>query len=725
MTALLHNSITPGQLSLLNDLSRIDRKLREKASEARDRDKYWQNNSIRGLFISDAEISDLVARPIDRGFKSNCPVDLPGGPGEESPPGISHSSVDENSRLAFLARIFGLSDFEKDVVLLAMLPEIDLAYERLFGYVQDDVTRRKPSAGLALDVLCTGQAEKMRCRAAFSSSSALVRYHIIELQEEINRKNSPLLSRAIKLDERIRDCLLGFDHADTNLDTFAVIAEPSLQIERHVAPATVKNNLLKILGDGKNKDKTALYFWGSEGCGRRSLVDALCFNAGTKYLRVDVPALLSSNLDVKLACTLIRREAIIGQFPIFYHDFDALFADERLAELNNLVRTLTPDGYPGPVFLSGTGRWRPHLSLPDGLFIPVELSCPDFESRRQIWQSQLSGDDLGKTNLETGLSSKFKMNIGEIKRSMIMARSNALYGNGAHLKEDDLYDACRQISGRKLSELAQKINSNYTWADIVLPPEQVEQLGEICNQVKYRHVVYDQWGFEHKNLLGKGLNALFSGPSGTGKTMAAGIISNELKLDLYKIDLSAVVSKYIGETEKNLNHIFKEARNSNSILFFDEADSLFGKRSEVRDSHDRYANIEIAYLLQKMEEYDGIVILATNLGKNIDEAFARRLHFSIEFPFPDEEQRRDIWHRVFPAGAPLGSDIDFDFMSRQFRISGGNIRNIALAAAFLAATADRDIAMEHIVMATKREYQKIGKLCTASEFGSFFEAVRS
>jgi SpoVK/Ycf46/Vps4 family AAA+-type ATPase len=206
--------------------------------------------------------------------------------------------------------------------------------------------------------------------------------------------------------------------------------------------------------------------------------------------------------------------------------------------------------------------------------------------------------------------------------------------------------------------------------------------------------------------------------------MASEIIANELGLDLYKIDLSTVISKYIGETEKNLDRIFTEARNSNSILFFDEADAVFGKRSEVRDSHDRYANIEVAYLLQKMEEYDGIVILATNLRKNLDEGFARRMHFSVEFPLPEEPDRLHIWQCIFPREAPLAGSLDLNFMARQFKVTGGNIKNIALGAAFLAAGDGATIKMEHLIRATKREYQKIGRLCTDVDFAKYFDLVK-
>lgn len=236
-------------------------------------------------------------------------------------------------------------------------------------------------------------------------------------------------------------------------------------------------------------------------------------------------------------------------------------------------------------------------------------------------------------------------------------------------------------------------------------------------------MVYDQWGFARK-IAGKDLNVLFSGPPGTGKTMAAGIIAAELGLDLYKIDLSQVVSKYIGETEKNLQHIFQAAENSNAILFFDEADTLFGKRSQVKDAHDRYANLEISYLLQQMEEYDGVALLATNLHANVDEAFLRRLKFSIEFPFPDEPARLLIWQEFFPPAVPTSSDIDFPFLARQFKLAGGNIKNIVLNAAFLAAARDEPVSMRHIILAAHREYQKMGKISLESEFGQYYRMVK-
>jgi len=264
--------------------------------------------------------------------------------------------------------------------------------------------------------------------------------------------------------------------------------------------------------------------------------------------------------------------------------------------------------------------------------------------------------------------------------------------------------------------LAKKIEPQHTWEDLVLPPDQIAQLHEMCDQMLYRPVVLGEWGFDRKLSLGKGLNALFVGPSGTGKTMAAEVIAHDLGLDLYKIDLSTVVSKYIGETEKNLERIFGAARNSNAILFFDEADALFGKRSEVKDAHDRYANVEISYLLQKMEEYDGLVVLTSNLNKNMDDAFVRRMHFTIEFPYPEAEARRRIWAITFPPQAPVSPDVDLDLLAERFRLTGGNIRNIVLTAAFLAARDGGQIDMQHLLWATRREFQKMGRLVDAHEF---------
>ncbi len=287
--------------------------------------------------------------------------------------------------------------------------------------------------------------------------------------------------------------------------------------------------------------------------------------------------------------------------------------------------------------------------------------------------------------------------------------------------EGDLDAAVRRLAGGHLDRLARRIRPSRTWDDLVLLPDRLSQLEELTARYRYRDQVYEEWGF--RAVPSAGLVALFAGPSGTGKTLSAEIIAGDLGLDVYKIDLSAVVSKYIGETEKNLERIFSAAGAVNLVLFFDEADSVFGKRSEVSDAHDRYANIEVSYLLQRMESYDGLIILATNFKKNIDEAFLRRIHVAVEFPIPEEDERRSIWELSFPESAPVG-ELDLDVLARQFKVSGGVIRNAALQAAFLAAEAGEEITMERVMLGLKREYQKLGRLMTEDEFGDYHGLVR-
>jgi SpoVK/Ycf46/Vps4 family AAA+-type ATPase len=312
----------------------------------------------------------------------------------------------------------------------------------------------------------------------------------------------------------------------------------------------------------------------------------------------------------------------------------------------------------------------------------------------------------------------------QIRQTSESARANALLGDAAAkaTSTGDVWRAARAQFSNALRGLADRIVPAYTFEDLVLPDDTLRQLREIAAQVSLRGVVYERWGFGERLSRGRGIAALFSGPSGTGKTMAAEVLANYLNLDLYRVDLSGVVSKYIGETEKNLRRVFDAAEESGAILFFDEADALFGKRSEVHDSHDRFANIEINYLLQRMEDYRGLAILATNMKSQLDQAFLRRLRFLVDFPFPSVAERKRIWQGVFPSKAET-QNVDYAFLSR-LEIAGGNIKNIAMNAAFLAATGEHPIGMQHLLSAARREYTKIDKLVLESEFGRYFAAVQ-
>jgi SpoVK/Ycf46/Vps4 family AAA+-type ATPase len=322
------------------------------------------------------------------------------------------------------------------------------------------------------------------------------------------------------------------------------------------------------------------------------------------------------------------------------------------------------------------------------------------------------------------VAAKFRLSIEQIRAaaevSLITARSR---GDELPLAADlDL--GARHASSSRLGELASHLDPAYAWDDLVLPERQVDLLRSISAYLRHRDQVLSEWGYEVTVSRTQGLKVLFAGESGTGKTMAAQVLGAQLGLDLFRVDLATIVSKYIGETEKNLERIFTAADGSNAILFFDEADALFGKRSEVSDSHDRYANIEVAYLLQRMEAYPGAVILATNFRRNIDDAFVRRLDFLIDFPFPEADDRRRIWRLVLPAAAPLGDDVDFDFLAERFKLSGGAIRNCSLAAAFRAADEGSRIEMRHLVRAVAQEYGKQGRLTLETDFDRFHPLVR-
>jgi SpoVK/Ycf46/Vps4 family AAA+-type ATPase len=322
------------------------------------------------------------------------------------------------------------------------------------------------------------------------------------------------------------------------------------------------------------------------------------------------------------------------------------------------------------------------------------------------------------------VAGKFRLSIRQIADAAEVARVAAAARGAQAPASTDLDLGARRASSTRIGELATRLEPAYAWQDLVLPARQLEVLRSISSYLRHRDLVLSEWGYEQAVARDQGLKVLFAGESGTGKTMAGQVITHDLGLELFRIDLATVVSKYIGETEKNLDRIFRAATGSNAILFFDEADALFGKRSEVRDAHDRYANIEVAYLLQKMESYPGAVILATNFRQNMDDAFLRRLDFVIDFPFPEAGDRERIWRLLLPAPAPIEEDVDVAFLAAQFKLSGGGIRNASLAAAFLAAEDGGRIGMAHLVKGVALEYGKLGRLTLESDFERFHELIR-
>jgi AAA+ superfamily predicted ATPase len=691
---------------------------------------------FKGLVLTEEEIRRLLGNPLGES-SSEGNQDADDLPMRHFRAALDHVSSHIQARrtaslrdgvylpLPFLARLFQLTAFEEQCLLICLAPELDRKYEKLYAYLQDDVTRKKPSVDLILNLLCQTMPEKLAARLAFDPRSPLVKYRLAQMTEASPDGPSPLISRFLKLDDRIVSFLLGFEHMDARLERFARLVSGQVKLDEVPVGEQLQSCFRSFAGwrnrQGESRrEPIVFHFSGPYGSGKRALAEAICHEIKLPLLLAEADKMAAGQVPAEEALWLLGREAMLQSAALCIQDFDSLLADDKQTLLLKSLLEITKT-FSLTLFLLGRRSWKPLGLLNDVAFVACEIPIPDNGIRKRLWKGHLNGRSPHASDADTGaLASKFRFTPGQIQDALAAAGNLARWRSpeAGTLNAEDLHAACRAQSDPKLSRLARKIRPVHTWKDIVLPADTLAQLGEMCQRVAQSYRVLGEWGFAAKLPTGKGVNALFAGPSGTGKTMAAGILANELGLELYKIDLSQVVSKFIGETEKNLDSIFTGAENSNIILFFDEADALFGKRSEVRDSHDRYANIEISYLLQKMEEYEGVAILATNLRQNLDEAFIRRLAFSINFPFPDEADRRRIWSGIWPEGISFANDVDFDLLARQFKLSGGNIKNVALAAAFLAAADGGIVNMSHLLHAVRREFQKLGKVWTEFEPGA-------
>jgi hypothetical protein len=532
------------------------------------------------------------------------------------------------------------------------------------------------------------------------------------------------------LDERIVEFLLGCQALDPRLLDFCRLAPTTGHHPANAGDAKEEQFLSQstkaALAEFQRcmREEAAgpvLQLRGSDRLQMRGVAEALASAVPCALLEADLSCCGENTAALRQQLTLVLREAAL-QHAIPY------FENAETADRCLIAEALA--GGKEPVILaSANGENSPHL---DRRVIRLELSPLGARERQACWERALSRcsatADPATLNI---LARRYRLTmeqIGQAVRDSVVARSwitqeqisAAPFPLLSGPAPDDLFAAARSQAGQALGKVAVKMPLKQTWCDLVLPTKLIQQLREFCVRVARANQVLEEWGFDRRLSLGKGAAALFAGPSGTGKTLAAEVIASELKLDVYKIDLAHVISKYIGETEKNLDRIFRAAEDSSAILFFDEADALFGRRSEVRDSHDRYANVEISYLLQRMEAYQGATILATNLSQNLDESFARRFAITIRFPFPDAAERERIWRTIWPTETPLGGDINFHHLADRFKLSGGNIKNAALAAAFLAAEDGGPLTTKHLLRAVEREYQKMGKCVTAEALAEEF-----
>jgi Winged helix domain, variant/ATPase family associated with various cellular activities (AAA) len=684
------DSVDASLLHLLGRLQLVEARVRRTVAWRRADDPN-PDDGFRGLYISADQAERMLA-----GGRAPAPPDA------EAAALLARVEADADAaeqrgaglRLRRLSASFGLDQLDVELLLVALAPDLDPRFERLYGYLHDDVSRRRPSIGLALE-LCGVPAVVALARRRLSPGGALVDRRLLAVEDQ----DRPFLTRSLRVADRVTAHLLGDDTPDP-----AVAAVASRRVG---SAAQHAQGLARALAAGVR----LAYLHEHPGADAAALGAAVFAEAGRPVLTVDLERLRAED-DPEEVASLVGREAALLGAGVVAGPVEALVARGLPA-----VRAFSE--LTGSVVLAGARPWDPAWSSR----VPLlgDVAPLDHHRRAELWRTSLDGHVDGGLD-PLSVTGRFRLTPWQVERAATAARLQA-QAAGRAVGAEDLRAGARAQNAAGLERLARRIEPAVGLADLVLPPDVLDQLGELLVRARQRERVLDDWRLGGAASRRRGLCALFAGPSGTGKTMAAEVLAGELGFDLYAIDLATVVDKYIGETEKNLDRIFAESERVNGVLLFDEADALFGKRSEVSDAHDRYANVEVAYLLQRMELFDGIAILATNLRSNLDEAFTRRLDVVVEFPEPEEEHRRSLWDRCLGPYAPRADDLDLDFLARAFRLSGGNIRNIVVAAAHAAADEDRAVSMADLIRATHREYRKLGRLTVPAEFGTYFEVL--
>ncbi|MCK6554659.1 ATP-binding protein [Candidatus Binatia bacterium] len=593
--------------------------------------------------------------------------------------------------LLIVGERLGLSRFERDVLLLCAAMDLDTRIAGLCARAQDDPARSYPTFALALALFEDPAWDVL------SPQRPLRYWRLVEINQP---GAQPLTASALRADERIVNYIKGLNHLDDRLGPFLSPLQdageaglPGSQQE-HVKSVTAR------LRTASGSPLPIIQLLGADGASNRQVATAAAAALGLQLYRLPVELLPAHLGELETLMRLWEREAVLSPAAL-YVDVSGLDTAPPETQTAALQRLL---GHSRGVLFLDTREMSPLVGAPA---IAVEVRKPAAVEQEATWAAVLGGAADGAA---AQLAAQFDLSLPAIAQIAAAARN----GEGAPADFARLWQACVVHTRPQIDRLAQRIGPKATWEGLVLPAEEIELLRAVCDQVRRRHGVYEQWGFRRRMSRGLGISALFAGESGTGKTMAAEVIANELQLDLYRIDLSAVVSKYIGETEKNLRRLFDAAEGGGAMLFFDEADALFGKRSEVKDSHDRYANIEINYLLQRMEAYRGLAILATNMKSALDPAFLRRLRFIVNFPYPGTAERKLIWQKAFPPETPV-RDIDCERLAR-LNLTGGSIANIALNAAFLAARAGTPVTMALVLNAARAEFRKLERSINEADF---------
>lgn len=688
------------------DLRIVDRRLAEFVRRMGDSHKVCEQESelraFAGVYVSETEVLSLLCME------------------SKNEPLAADSSQQQYRSLRNLSDRLQLSEFEIEIVLLALAAEIDRKYARVFAFLNNDMTRKHPSIGLAIDVF--GRDRYVgESWLAFAEYSKLKQFALVEILQD----DGPRANWLFRLTEGGLLRLLGLDASFQDLIPFS-LEYPSTEVQEgfHWLPDSRSNCLIVTGLSGSDKSRA---------------IESLARSRAIPYVSLDLSRLAEAPAEtVTRVCRGLLRDCCLQPSLIHLQ----LSSESQLSSLlRQPLRPYASQEPTGPVAVGNTNPMREFRRLLTRLprdaivvvetdvpfdsavdiacsqseFHVVEFPIPSQNRRETYWTSVLRTVDPDNEDLAEPLSRSFRLSRSQIE----IAAHQARHGNGG---ADAYWSAAASIASSGLSGIADRITPKAEWKDLVLDQTELVQLDDLVRRVRHREVVVREWGFDRRLSYGTGVNALFAGPPGTGKTMAAEVIASELRVPLFRVDCASVISKYIGETEKNLERIFNAAKRCDVVLFFDEADALFGKRTQVNDAHDRYANIETSYLLQRIERHEGIVVLATNLLTNIDNAFIRRLTQIVHFKAPDVEARERIWKKIWPAELPLSADLNDQIpnIARRFDLNGGAIKNAALTAAYLAADSkdSRVVQVDHVVSAIAQEYRKLGRSCDSFEWSA-------
>jgi hypothetical protein len=644
----------------------------------------WRQANRRHILALISEIGARLQRHA-RGERTGEPA------AELAEVAAAERALGTTSALDFICAQFGLTRFERYILALCAAAEFDADIPARCAAASGDPRRAYPTFSLAMSVLPEPHWD------ALIPDRPLRRYCLIQVGE-----NEGLAYARLRIEERVLHFLSGNHAHDERL--FGVLEALRTSGTDDLAPSQ-KAMVARIAALWGRPDAPLLQLCGGEYSAKEAVLGAACGERNMGLYSVRAIDLAHGAGEREAMARLWDRETRLSYCALLIACEDADHPEQLRAAAAFAERA------GGMVAVAA----RDPLRLRRRLSVRLDIDRPIPEEQGSLWRGAL-GQLSGRVNGQIGgIVAQFSLSMAGMRAAAAEVRQRVDEG------EQDLaallWDACRSQARPRMDDLAQRIQPAAGWNDIVLPADQLRLLRDVSAHVRQRARVYEEWGFGKRGSRGLGISALFAGASGTGKTMAAEVIAGELNLDLYRVDLSQVVSKYIGETEKNLRRIFDAAEEGGTVLLFDEADALFGKRSEVKDSHDRYANLEVSYLLQRMEQYRGLAILTTNMRNALDTAFLRRLRFIVEFPFPGPAERAEIWRRIFPPATPTeGLDI---LRLARLNVPGGVIRNIALNAAFTAADRSEPVRMSHLRHAAEIEFIKLERPITEAELGGW------